>query len=86
MRLDWTEGTPLFCRRCQAEVPHYVRGRQLRDTVGHEQHPYNAVLSLSVEEEVDPAIMLLPQRSWSAPYVQKRYRLLLDWKNLNHGT
>jgi hypothetical protein len=67
-------------------VPHYEYRRphelveSLMDDAGHEQHPLNAMLALSVEEDVDPAVMLLPRRSWSAPYVQKRYELLETWR------
>jgi hypothetical protein len=92
MRLEWLSGTPLFCRRCQAEVPHYkyryhtVLVEALRDAAGHVQSPLNAMLSLSVEEETDPAVMLLPRRSWSAAYVQRRYQLLSTWKSWNKGT
>jgi hypothetical protein len=91
MRLDWINGTPLFCRRCQAVVPHsryrysHVLVEALADEAGHVQSPLNAMLSLSVEEETDPAVMLLPLRSWSERYVQRRYQLLSTWKSWNKG-
>jgi hypothetical protein len=91
MRLQWTDGSRLYCRRCDTEVPHYEwrnpyeLAEGLRDQEGHVQHPLNAVISLSVEQEVSPAVMLLPRRSWTAPYVEARYALLHLYKNRNSG-
>ena len=85
MKLHWVDGTPLYCRRCDAEVPHYewrnpyALEEGLRDGAGHVQSAYNAIVSLSVADDVDPALMLLPRRSWTAPYLARRGRLLAQW-------
>lgn len=52
-RVDWQDGTPLYCRKCDAKTPFhrvfgYVGGERvtmLEDSSGHRMHPAQALAS-----------------------------------------
>jgi hypothetical protein len=77
VNLDAPFGLLLYCRRCDEVRPHAAdqETNSLRCPDGHGQSPVQAVVSLSCDSEFDPAVLLLPQKSWTYNYVLSRYRL-----------
>lgn len=81
MRIDVPRGILLYCRKCDAEVPH----REYRFTTsmaeglacqeGHVQHVAQPMVSLSYDSTFDPITLMLPRRSWNAAYVKQREHL-----------
>ncbi len=81
MMIDIPPGVLLYCRRCDAEVPHreykftslYAWG--LIDDEEHVQSVLQPMVSMSYDSTFDPITLMLPMRSWNAAYVKQREEL-----------
>ena len=76
MRLDFDDGTLLWCRLEQHVLPHHVYcGALVCESCGARQHPANAIVALSVDDKREPAQLLPPRWAWSTKRVLKDGRL-----------
>ena len=78
MMLGVPAGVMLYCRRCDAEVPHREHrfSRFLLEALvcsaGHLMHPLQVMITMAYDDTFSPVVLMLPRRSWNAAYVQQR--------------
>lgn len=85
MIIDIPAGVMLFCRECDAEVPHREMAGYLVCHLNHPQHVMQAMITMSYDDAFSPAVLLLPRRSWNVAYVQQREQLQAKYLRLRRG-
>ena len=91
MKIDVPDGVLLYCRPCDAEVPHreyrfptsLVEGLICQE--GHLQPVSQPMVSLSYDSTFDPITLMLPRRSWNAAYVKQREQLQARYMRAKKG-
>ena len=88
MRIDVPRGVLLYCRPCDAEVPHREYRFVFEGLIcqeGHLQPASQPMVSLSYDSTFDPITLMLPRRSWNAAYVKQREQLQARYMRAKKG-